>query len=168
MKKTLLFTICTFLFLASCKKSSSVAPTNTLSATIGGTEESFNTNIFAQNGEGVALNSALTVFGYNGSGTGADELIITMNTNKAITTGTYSNAPSSTDGFISIFYSKGPVNALSPNQYTSDVNGAYLTTVKITSISGTNVQGTFNAQLLYTDGKTVKSVTNGKFNVNLK
>jgi len=47
------------------------------------------------------------------------------------------------------------------------VNGNYLTTVKITSINSTNIQGTFTAQLLYTDGKTVKTVTDGKFNVKL-
>jgi hypothetical protein len=52
--------------------------------------------------------------------------------------------------------------------YASDVNGAYLTTVKIISISSTNVQGTFTAQLVYTDGKTIKTVTNGKFNINLQ
>jgi hypothetical protein len=168
MKKILLFTAFISLFLVSCKKNSSVAPVNTLSATINGVDESFNTNVFAQNGSGVTLNSSLEIRGFNGSANSYDALSITLNTNNTITTGTYSNAPNVNDGFISIVYNNGPVSFVNPNTYTSDVNGAYLTTVKIVSISSTNVQGTFTAQLVYPDGKTIKTVTNGKFNINLQ
>jgi hypothetical protein len=167
MKKTLLFTVFVIVSLASCKKSSSVAPANTLSASFNGTPESFNTNLFGQNGSGVTLNSSLSILGTNGSASGADLLTITLTTNNTITTGTYTNAPNSNDGFVSILYQVGPLNLLNPDQYTSDVNGNYLTTVKITSISSTNIQGTFNAQLVYSDGKTIKTVTNGVFNVHL-
>src|ERR1700724_3058577 len=109
MNKILLFTAFIFLFLVSCKKSSSVAPVNTLSATINGVDESFNTNVFAQNGTGVILNSDLSVSGSNGSANGSDMLSITLNTNSTITTGTYSNAPNSNVGFVSIVYDKGPI-----------------------------------------------------------
>jgi len=168
MKKPLLFIIVLFLFLASCKKNASVGPVNTLSATINGVDESFNTNLYAQNGTGVTTNSDLAVFGTTGTASNAEVLSITVNTNATIATGTYTNSASSNSGFISILYSKGPVNLFTPNEYVSDVNGTYLTTVKVTSISNTNVQGTFSAQLLYTDGKTKMMVTNGKFNVNFK
>ena len=167
MRKIILFTALAAISLASCKKSN-VAPSNTFSATIDGTTESFNTNVSAQNGTGTALNSDLSVFGYNGSASGADVLTITLNTNSKITTGTYSNAASSNNGFVSILYQKGPQSLASPNVYASHVNGNYLTTVKITSISNTDVQGTFSAQLVYTDGKTIKTVTDGKFNVAIK
>src|SRR5437879_5534980 len=159
MKKTLLFTIFIFIFLTSCKKNSPVAPVNTLSATIDGVDESFNTNVFAQNGTGVMLNSDLLVMGTNGSATGSDVLSITIDINKTIAAGTYTNAPTSTDGFISILYNQGALNLMNPAMYKSDVNGAYLTSVKIVSISNTNVQGTFTAKLVYADGKTIKSVT---------
>ncbi|MDB5016045.1 MAG: hypothetical protein JWQ84_877 [Mucilaginibacter sp.] len=167
MKKNLLFILIIPFFLISCKKNAPVAPVNTLSASIDGVEESFNTNVFAQNGSGVSLNSALIILGDNGSASGSDILSITVNTNSTITARTYSNAPTSTDGFISIVYNNGPVSLVNPNTYTSDVNGVHLTTVKIISISNANIQGTFSAQLVSVDGKTIKSFTNGKFNINL-
>jgi hypothetical protein len=167
MKKTLLLVFFIAISFTSCKKSSQVAPANTLSATFDGTNESFNTNLFGQNGSGVTLNSSLSILGANGSASGSDVLSITLTTNNTITTGTYTNAPNSNDGFVSILYTVGPFSLTNPDEYTSDVNGNYLTTVKITSISSTNIQGTFTAQLLYSDGKTVKNVTDGKFNVKL-
>ncbi len=100
MKKTLLFIVFIIVSLASCKKSSSVAPANTLSASFNGTPESFNTNLFGQNGSGVTLNSSLSILGTNGSASGADLLTITLTTNNTITTGTYTNAPNSNDGFV--------------------------------------------------------------------
>jgi len=167
MKKTLLLALFIIVSISACKKSASVAPANTLSATFNGVTESFNTNLFGQNGSGVTLNSSLSILGANGSASGSDVLSITLTTNNTITTGTYTNAPNSNDGFVSIVYNVGPFSLVNPNTYTSDVNGNYLTTVKITSINSTNIQGTFTAQLLYTDGKTVKTVTDGKFNVKL-
>lgn len=167
MKKVLLLTLCIIVTLTSCKKSASVAPVNTLSASFNGTTESFNTNLFAQNGAGITLNSSLSILGANGSSSSADILTIDLITNNNITTGTYTNAPNGTNGSVSIVYQIGSFTLVNPNEYITDANGNYNTTVKITSINGKNVQGTFTAQLLYTDGKTVKTVTNGVFNVNL-
>jgi len=144
-----------------------VAPANTLSATVNGSAESFNTNLFGQNGSGVVLNSDLAILGSNGSASGSDVLSITLTTNSTITARTYTNAPNGNGDFASIVYNNGTFSLANPNTYTSDINGNYLTTITIVSISSTNIQGTFNAQLLYTDGKTVKSFTNGKFNVKL-
>ena len=167
MKKILLIIVFLFAFLASCKKSSLVAPVNTFSATIDGVDESFNTNIFAQNGTSTVLNSDLEVLGANGAASSADVLTINLDTNNTLTTGTYTNAPNNGGNLVSIVYTKGQFSLANPNTYKSDINGTYLTTVKITSINASNVQGTFTAQLVYTDGKTLKSITNGKFNVNL-
>jgi hypothetical protein len=166
--KALLFTAFLFLFITSCKKNSSVAPVNTLSATINGVSESFNINLLAQNSIGSTLHSDLSVFGSNGKSVdSSDALSITVDNNSAITVGTYTNTSNSNEGFVRITYYKSPASFIDPNTYTSDVNGTYLTTIKITSISSTNVQGTFSAQLVYFDGKTINQVTNGKFNVNL-
>jgi hypothetical protein len=167
MKKPLLITICILLAFSSCKKSSDV-PANTISATIDGVDESFNTNQSARLGSSIDLNSNLLISGSSASGTGADGIGITIESNSTIVKGSYNNAGTNNSGFTSILYSKGPSLLIDPNIYTTDVNGNYPTTITITSMSNTNIQGTFSGQLLFKDGKTVKSVTNGKFNLDIK
>lgn len=168
MKKSLLFAIYILIVLASCKKNSSDAPANTISATIDGVTESFNTNAVAQIGTGVRLNSNLSITGTNGSATGSDGMSITINSNNTIAKGNYTNSGNNNSGFTSILYSKGPFSFINPIIYVTDVNGTYPSTVTITSISSTNIQGTFSGNLVFRDGKTIKSVTDGKFNVNIK
>lgn len=165
MKKTLLIAVCILVSLASCKKSS-VAPKNTITATIDGVTETFNVNAFAQLGTSIDLNSHLLVNGSNSSATGSDGMTIDINANTTIAKGTYINNGAA--GFMAITYSKGPLSLSSPNIYATDLNSVYPSNITITSVSNTNVQGTFSGQLLFTDGKTVKTVTEGKFNVDIK
>jgi hypothetical protein len=165
MKKILLFTICVTLAFSSCKKSSSDIPANTISATIDGVDESFNSNPIAELGTAIRLNSNLLISGSNGSGTGSDSMAITIESNNTIVKGNYINTGSD---FISVLYNKGPFSLSNPNTYSTDINGTYPTTVTITSMSSTNIQGTFSGKLLFKDGTTVKNVTNGKFNLTIK
>jgi hypothetical protein len=163
MKKNLIFVSCILLVFISCKKDQGIAPVNTISASIDGVDESFNTNPFAQLGEGITLNSSLSIFGTNGSTKGADVLSITMITGQAIVKGSYTSGNNSV-GLVSIQYSDGPFSAANFNSYATDPNGN-ATTVVITSLTSTNVQGTFSGRLVY--GSASKTVTNGKFNLTL-
>jgi hypothetical protein len=63
MKKYCVLVICMVALLASCKKNNDVAPSNTISATIDGVYENFNTDPYAQLSTGVTLNSVLSAFG---------------------------------------------------------------------------------------------------------
>jgi len=165
MKITLLITVCILAVLASCKKNS-VAPKNTISATIDGVPETFNTNVSAQLGTSVALNSNLIISGASSSAASSDGMAFEINSNSTIDKGSYINNGAA--GFMAITYSKGPFSLSNPIVYSTDVNSVYPSNVTITSISNTNVQGTFTGKLLFTDGKTVKTVTDGKFNIDIK
>jgi hypothetical protein len=168
MKKLLLFTICVTLTFSSCKKSSSDIPANTISATVDGVDESFNTNPIAELGTAISLNSNLIISGSNGSGTGSDSMGITIESNNTIIKGSYTNASANNSSYVSVLYNKGPFSPSNPTVYSTDVNGDYPTTVTITSMSSTNIQGTFSGKLLLSDGTTIKNVTNGKFNLTIK
>ncbi len=165
MKKLLFYSVCLLVMLASCKKNKSVAPSNTITATVGGTTETFNKIILAQLSNGLELGSSLIISAASSGDENADGMSIVLNLNNSITNQAYTNTGNF--GEVSVTYVKGPTSFVNPNAYSTDPNGTYLTTVTITSLSNTNVQGTFSGQLLFSDGKTVKSVTNGKFNVNL-
>ena len=164
MKKYLFIAACIFQVLTSCKKATDIAASNTISATIDGVDESFSTSPSAQLSTGVTLNSNLGIYGTNGSATGADALSITLQTNKTIATGTYTSGSSSI-GAVQILYSHGTFSLVSPNTYTTDPTGT-ATTVTISTLTNTNVQGTFSGKLF--QGGSSKTVTNGKFNLTLK
>jgi hypothetical protein len=168
MKKLLLFTICVTLAFSSCKKSSSDIPANTISATVDGVDESFNTSPIAELGTAISLNSNLLISGSNGSGTSSDSMGITIESNNTIVKGSYTNASTNNSSYVSVLYNKAPFSLSNPNIYSTDINGTYPTTVTITSMSSTNIQGTFSGKLLFKDGTTVKNVTNGKFNLTIK
>ena len=165
MKKTLLIAVCLLVSLVACKKNS-VAPKNTISATIDGISETFNINVSAQLGTSVQLNSHLIISGASGSAASSDGMAIEINSGSTIVNGNYVNNGAA--GYMGITYSKGPFSLTNPIVYSTDVNSVYPSNVTITSISNTNVQGTFTGKLLFTDGKTVKTVTDGKFNIDIK
>jgi hypothetical protein len=164
MKNILIIVGCILLLFTACKKSTNTAPANTISANIDGVDESFNTNVFAQLGTGAKFNSSLNIYGASGSNAGAHVLTITMAVNQTIATGSYTSGSNSI-GFVSILYSNGPFSIANPNTYSTDVNGSP-STVVITSLTSTNVQGTFSGILIY--GSTRKTITNGKFNLSIK
>ena len=164
MKKALIFVSCILLVFTSCKKNSDVAPSNTISANINGVEESFNTNTVAQLSSLIKLNDGLSIYGTNGSATGADILTISLSLNQTLTKGSYTSG-SNTVGLVSILYQSGPFSIANLNYYATD-DSANQTTVIITTLTGTNIQGTFSGILV--NGNATKTVTNGKFNLTLK
>jgi hypothetical protein len=168
MKKPLLIAICILTLFVSCKKSSSEAPTDTISANIDGVSESFNTAAYAHLSTGVQLNSNLVITGgYDGAG-GSDIMSFTITSDHTITKGTYVNTSSSNGSYVSIAYTKGPLSLANPTIYASVVDGTPPSSITITSISSTNIQGTFSGQLVLSGGSAAKSVTGGKFNVQIK
>ncbi len=167
MKKGVLLTIALLLIYSSCKKSDPVAPANTLSATVDGVAENFSIGQTTYLSNGLAPDADLSIFGSEGSGANSLNLAITIEANNTIATGTYTNADVNNAGFISITYSIGPATT-NFDFYTSDPTAKYPTTITITSISNGNVQGTFSGQLPLYNGTAIKTITDGKFNLNVK
>jgi hypothetical protein len=164
MKKTLLVISCLLLLFTSCKKNKDAAPENTISANINGVDESFNTNAYAQLGNGVKSNSSLSIYGADGSAAGSNILTITLALNQTISTESYTSGSSST-GNVAVQYSIGSFSLANPNIYKTDVssNG---TTVVITKLTSSNIQGTFSGKIF--KGSDSKTVVNGKFNLPIK
>jgi hypothetical protein len=158
----------TLFFLASCKKSSTSSTTSgggTITATVDGTQMTFN-NILIAKDTSFSGAYALTISGATSLTSSTTELSLTADGASPVTTGTYTIGPSGiTTDLPGIGYSQG-----SSPVYSSDITGAYSSTIVITSLSKTNVQGTFSGTLTLTigSGATTKTITDGKFNVNLK
>jgi hypothetical protein len=169
MKKILLFSACVMLAFSSCKKSdkNSSTASNTITVTVGSSNLSFNTAATA-----VLANSSgsyvLLVSGATGTGSNAQAISIAIDSENPIVKGTYTlNSSTSPDAtsFPQISYVQS-ASTTNPVSFTSDITGTNASTITITSISSTNVQGTFNGVLVSDqDGTTTKSVTDGKFNV---
>jgi hypothetical protein len=154
--------------LASCKKSSnsSTPAGGTITATVDGTPMTFNNVLIAKE---TAYSGAyvLTFSGASSlSSSSSPELSLTVDGTSAITTGTYSIGPSgNTPNLPAMSYSQGTTLI-----YGSDVTGTYASSIVITSLSKTNVQGEFTGTLtlITGSGATTKAITDGKFNVNFK
>ena len=147
--------------LNACKKEKkSPTPSNTITATISGTNSTFNTNAIALTG---SLNST-NFTAVQGEGANGTNLSVTIN--GTLTAGkTYSAA---TGNEPTLLYSTSTDDFL--NDDTSVANSVSVT---ITSVSATAVQGTFKGDVvntvINTDGhaKITKSITNGAFNVSI-
>lgn len=156
------FLICAALAIfcfSSCKKDGIVAQPDSLTATIDGVNRSFNTGLMA------SLNNTSTGPGYELVilDTGKSYLGIALNTDKPITTGTYTYGPNGTNGVVTMSYSPSP-----NNHFVSDVFKNHVTSINITSISSSRIQGTFSAELVRdTDLIEVKTIADGKFNIKL-
>lgn len=165
MKKPLLIVICLFIAFSSCKKADVPPTIMAFSATVDGTLIDFSTNAVAQMSSGVAYNSNLSITGASGSGSGADFMSISMSASATIAKGTVYTSTSTT-GYLALLYTKGL--APSAGLYSTDVKGVYVSTVTITAVNGTNIQGTFSGKLIYTDNVNSKAITGGSFNVTVK
>jgi len=169
MKKVLASLVCISFFFLSCKKSaSSVSSNGSLSATINGVNQSFNNILLAKN---TAMSGQYSLYfsGTNGTSATADELSITVDAYQAITPGTYTLGGSSLGTTLpDIGYDQAYAQGGVANLYTSDITGTYTTTVTITAISSTSVQGTFSGTVVSSSGNTTKTITNGKFNITFK
>ncbi|MGZ3750577.1 MAG: hypothetical protein ACXVB0_11615 [Mucilaginibacter sp.] len=176
MKKILILLVFILFIFASCKKKNDVIPVNTITATIDGVNVNFNVNVLGRlvsTPQGAALSKTIVVQGSNAAqapGKGIAVSLTSLDQN-AIAKGTYTLASSknNTPVWIQVIYENYDPFSDGPDQpYFSDSSGIQPTTITITSISSTNVQGTFSGTLVYSQGGTdTKTVTNGKFNVNI-
>jgi hypothetical protein len=149
--------ICFILFcVTSCKKNHDSTPTYSISADIDGVQESFNTR---PTGE-LNTDAAITIFGSNGDIASSDVISITIVSDTAIAAGTYS----SNEGDVFITYKNGVSTAENTNTYVSQV-GSEPTTITVTKLSSSNIEGTFSGKLFYNGAR--KTIANGKFNVTL-
>jgi hypothetical protein len=147
--------------LVSCKKTSS-GSTQSIQATIGGTATNFNVLASGTSTDSGTTIELIALNGTNQATAYAFDIII--NSNNAITKGTYSDINSNTQ------FNYGPFVTSSLPSYSSAFLVSDPITVVVTSISNTNIQGTFHGDIyLYADStQAKKTVTNGTFNVNLK
>lgn len=158
----------TFIVLSSCKKSSTNSTTpggGTITATIDGTAMTFNSILIAKDTSYLGA-YALTISGISSLSGSAPELSLTVDGTSPVTAGTYTlSSSSNTTDLPAMSYSQG-----STLVYEEDITGAQTSTIVITSLSKTNVQGTFSGTLtlMLGSGPQTKTVTNGKFNVNFK
>ena len=171
MKKLLFFPVCVLLAFSSCKKDSDKKATasNTITASVGGSNLNFNTGAIAEL-ESSSGEYAIEIGGSTTTGSSGQAVSIVVESESPIVTGTYTlNSMTNTiaTSFPKIQYIE---NQSSSNliSYETDVTGAYSSTVTITAISSTNVQGTFNGVLISGQNSTdTKTISNGKFNVNI-
>lgn len=159
--------ILALIVIASCKKSSnsSTQTGGTITATVDGTPMTFNNVLVAQ--DTAYLGAYLITFsGISALTANAPELSLTVDGPSAITTGTDSiTATGNTPNLPAIAFSEG-----SSLVYSTDASGSNPTTIVITTLSKTNIQGTFSGTLILAvgSGAATKVITNGKFNVNFK
>lgn len=164
MTKPLLISICLFIAFASCKKASNPTPVAAFSATVDGTFMDFGTSAVAQFSGGDVPNSNLLIGAVIGTGSDARLVSITIRSASAIAPGiTYTN--SGTSGSLILEYIIGNP---ATGWYITDLNKVYPSTVTITALTSTSIQGTFSGRLLYTDNVTVKTITGGSFNATIK
>lgn len=165
MKKLKLFflPLCLLVVFSSCKKhaSDSVTATGTITATIDGTPQTFNFGATAHLDNTAGFNT-LSIIGIK-SASASDSMIIEVTSASPIAAGTYTGANSEADMSYTITAGTLVYQFDGSNQASS-------TDVVISSISATNVQGTFNGtiELIYGSGPASKTVTNGKFNLTIK
>jgi len=170
MKKLLLISTCVILAFAACKKDSNKATTSSLSlsATVSGTNETFS-NVTAQS---IVDTPGYTIgiSGSRGSGANLEVLQLEVNSANPVTTGTYtlnSTTSSNINTFPLLAYYKY-TSATNELIYGTDLTGTNVSTITISSISSTNVQGTFSGVLIdQMDGTTTDAITNGKFNATI-
>ncbi|HVW13542.1 MAG TPA: hypothetical protein VHB54_06975 [Mucilaginibacter sp.] len=170
MKRFLLPAICIVLIFTSCKKKSEVIPVGTLSADIGGTTMTF--NAYATYSIPVnSTNNQLNIGANTSAGSSANFNIWIHPSGGQIVKGTYTNAGlgNNPDPIVGMDYIYPRPSGTGTKLYLSDPNNVQPVSITITSITASNVQGTFTAALLDDDNRTkTLSVINGKFNVNIR
>ncbi len=155
------------LAFCACKKSAAppTGSANFMTADINDTSQTFNTVVLAKNVP-VSSGYLLAIACASTNTSAADVLSVSIDGMKPITTGTFTANFSGTPDFLpSMAFQHGDTTA-----YQEDVSGSHPITVTITSLTGTNVQGTFNGTLTLANGSGafVKKVTNGKFNIDFR
>jgi hypothetical protein len=174
MKFFPILTICLLFLFGSCKKTSNVDPVNTMSATIDGVNVNFNSFANAQLVKD-PTDLTTTTLSINGSSGPDDKESIAVSItshNSSIVSGTFLSSDTGNElVFPSIIYHKKDSTLRLPPVYLTNNFQPGSTTVTITSISSTNVQGTFSGTLVDPLDRFIiapKTVTNGKFSLAIK
>lgn len=175
MKKILIPIAAIFFILTSCKKKNDVVPVGTLSATVGGKKISFDAIAYYS----IPLGSTIKQRQFSISSTklGPSNFILNYNitifpdNGGPVVKGTYTNAE------WGEHFSNATMDYIYPDPsvvageyiYVSDSYDIRSTFVTITSITDTNVQGTFTGTLFrINDYAQTVSVINGKFNADIQ
>jgi hypothetical protein len=165
MKKLLFYSFCVLAIFNSCKKNSSSTGSGSISAMVNGNTKTFNTDAVATLSNAGGIYSLLVKgIGYSSGDTSSISILVGKS--NPITTGVYT--PVGTAGVpVSVTYSPGY-----DREYSNDTaRYSYQPEVTITSISNSNVQGTFSGNLILYSGKTLvmsQSIGSGSFNVNIQ
>jgi hypothetical protein len=174
MKNILLFSVCLLFILSSCKKSGGgdgSTPANTISATVDGVKLNFSTKAIAYISQTYSMINILDINGQTGKGItneGIDINVAEYFPNVGITKGTYlTSGPPPSPAYSYLSYYKQVPDSNYVHSYFTDISklAAYVTTVTISSITDTNVQGTFSGTVYNSRGDSTKVITNGKFNM---
>jgi hypothetical protein len=160
MKKLFAIAVLGSVMLVSCKKSSSGGGLGegNVQATINDTTTTFNIagGTSTNGGKEIDITSA------NGTGSTATQFEIDIqDTSAAITTGTYHDKSLNNTGFF--------LTLPSGDYYDNAELVTNPITITVTSISSTQIQGTFQGDIYLNEdsASTKKIITNGKFNVKL-
>jgi hypothetical protein len=168
MKKILLVCVCIAFVLYSCNKNSAIAPTSYISATINGTNEMFGTidsGLYRSN----ANSYSVSLSALSGTTANADKMELYLANPTQITTGTYALTTTWNPPFEPLIIYKINGSSNFADDFVVDYTGNHPAQITITSISSTNIQGTFSATLVAADNSgNTKTITNGTFNVDIK
>lgn len=160
--KTLLLLIAIFgvVTLNSCKKDKKEAVVS-LTADLDGTATNFSVSPVAL--QGAVDGQTFTVI--QGSTSTGATLSITI-AGKVTAGKTYSDAATSDDDKPLFLYATSPT---ADDYLNDDDDTANLPSITITSVTSTTIDGTFKGKVgLLSEGAQVKSITNGKFHVNIQ
>jgi hypothetical protein len=163
MRKLLILPVA-LLIITSCKKSTSgTTASGTITATIDGTPTNFNTDAIAvrTNVSGVYQ---VAINGYQGAISTSNQISIGIGGAVSVTAGTYGDVPGPAPDEVSLVYIQQP----GTGEYAAIGTSPDTATVVITSISASEVRGTFFGGLVLSSGSTSPSthtITNGSFDV---
>jgi hypothetical protein len=158
------------LLLSACKKDPNNSPIGTISVTIDGVEQSFNTRA-------IASRSGLHTFTLYGAKGATDSTYVQIQIiyfDQPISVGTYTSTtytngvptPGNFSGNAVIRYHIYPITFDNYYENTySNLDSDSPSTIIITELTDTNVQGTFSGKLL--NNKGVSKTISGKFNLKL-
>jgi hypothetical protein len=164
MKKLLLVAACFLVVLYACNKTGE-KPNVTVSATIDGTDKTFNTDDSLGYKNTDTVYSATVTAASDPSAT-ADKLELFIASPKKLAPGTYALTKPWTPPYEPLIVYKPNGSNNSSDIYVVDYTGGHPAEITITAISGTGIQGTFDGVLVNASNNGItKTFTNGKFTV---
>jgi hypothetical protein len=168
MKKLLLFSAFIVFVFYSCGKTGA-NPVVAMSATIDGVNENFDTSDSASFHNTATYYSA-SISSKNGALATSDKMELFIANPTAITVGTYTLTTNYNPPFGPLIIYKTNGGSNFADDYVIDYTGNHPATITITSISKTNIQGTFSGVLVVAAGTSgaTKTITNGVFNVDVR